>query len=236
MESYAKAFYDLDGAWNWMFEKPEEFLAATRDRQQRELVNATAFSSPQENRLYIDVSEAGFAGETTKVFTSLVFQRVRHEGTHLFLYRLGITEYAKELPFWLVEGIPTFYEIAPATWQRPDRLALIEGLKRQNKLIEWETLLHLQVKDRDQLKDASIHAAYAQSWLLTAYLLRPENRGAFLVYLASLKESGAAKHEEHLQTLMNNLKTTPSKLFSDIENDILKSGEDSIPISPQTKP
>jgi hypothetical protein len=117
-------------------------------------------------------------------------ETLRHEGAHQFLHLAGVhsRHYAENT--WLLEGLASWCEPRPSgsvgeSFRRDLREARTGG-----HWLDWEELLaHRSPSGFFAFTGpARITAAYAQSWLLTHWLMQPVRREAFFAFLRHLRD------------------------------------------------
>ena len=124
-------------------------------------------------------------GDVESSDQSLGDDTIFHEYVHHFMLQY----YANAYPAWLIEGYAEYYMTADLR----NRRLVVGGanLGRAYSLTQpggWIAMSDVLTKRPFELKKGDVAAFYAQSWLLTHYILSdPERRGRLSPYLQALR-------------------------------------------------
>jgi Protein of unknown function (DUF1570) len=115
-----------------------------------------------------------------------------HEGLHQLTYNTGLLNLRGDVPVAISEGLATYGEL----WRPGGRLAFgsvngfrLNVLKARDDLLEvWLPVAKLLADDAVLHGAGTEQLAYAQSWLLVHYLMRPGQVRKFRAYLDAIRE------------------------------------------------
>lgn len=146
----------------------------------------------ETNRLVVfdfrpDEGEPIANAERVNVFTLI------HEGIHLLTFNTGLLELKADVPRCISEGLATYGESWRPSSRQPFGLEnpfRVQALRDNPNLgDDWITAEELFANDKLFDRDDKAQLAYAQSWVLTHYLLRTSTKVPKLrTYLQAIRE------------------------------------------------
>jgi hypothetical protein len=134
-----------------------------------------------------------------------------HETTHMLCFNTGLLSRQANVPDWVAEGLATYVEL----WRNKQTrigepngpwLSYLGEAKRTGT--GWIPITELVADDTKFDDDKTAQLAYAESWLMVHYLLKPQQLPKFRAYLAGLKTGEpAAGRVEYVEKHLGSLKT-----------------------------
>jgi len=142
---------------------------------------------------------------------------LRHEGVHHLNYSYGVHSLIHTENAWLIEGIAVYFEPETPGETPASHTGSLAAMLHQNRIPPLADLVAVrQPKEFAQhLPGIEPHEAYALSWSLFDYCMRPETRSAFLAYLEALQnpsDVGALMETPRIDRLASALGSTPEDL------------------------
>ena len=121
-------------------------------------------------------------------------QTLAHEGTHQLTFNTGLLDRKADTPAFIIEGLAMYGEVRKLSGRTPpgrlNRMRLDDLSREQRRGNTWINVAQL-FQDDKVLFSAPAHRAilaYAESWLLVAYLLNDATRrDAFRTYLGTIR-------------------------------------------------
>jgi hypothetical protein len=117
-----------------------------------------------------------------------------HEATHQLNYNAGIQTRLVDNPFWVSEGLATFFEVPDFSSEKGWRGAGKVNLVSLNNLQQYlpvrpeDSLLSLLRDDKRFLRAEDAPAAYGEAWALNHYLLKSRTKD-YIAYLKKLRDT-----------------------------------------------
>ena len=132
-----------------------------------------------------------------------------HETTHQLCFNTGLLSRQASVPDWVSEGLATYAEV----WQKKKTkigatnvpwLSYLKNAKTTAK--PWIDIASLMADDSHFRDEQTMHLAYAESWLLVHYLMKPPRLAGFQAYLRELPPQSSPSErvklaEKHLGPL-----------------------------------
>lgn len=198
------------------FVDKQTYFAETARRVATAYINSAGFYAARDNCLYLHEPEAGEALDNSAHGFRLSDHRAemlritRHEGAHQLCHAYGVFDrFGGGPPRWLSEGIAQYCESPLMGFADSAKLTLLRDAHARGLLLDWERLVSGETEQVFNEKGVQ-RIAYAQSWLLVRSLMGKPYRTQFFKHLLA-KDTITG---EHLNELVRDLETTPTKLFN----------------------
>lgn len=118
---------------------------------------------------------------------------ILHEACHQIAFNTGLQRRLGDYPFWLSEGIATFFESpdfnSSSGWGGTGKINYfnLSNLRQYARIRPADSLMKLLVQDDLLRRGETSTAAYAESWGLTYFLIKRKPKN-FVEYLKLLRE------------------------------------------------
>ena len=141
-----------------------------------------------------------------------------HESLHQLMYNTGLLSRQSDVPVAISEGLAAYGELWQSSAKRApfgrvnmSRLQVLKDLRSNQK--DAPTVESLLTKDDLFGDEDSSQAAYAQSWLLVHYFMRPDHVDKFRAYLIAVNTRTDASHRlEDAKTHLGDLNKLDASL------------------------
>jgi hypothetical protein len=118
---------------------------------------------------------------------------ILHEACHQIAFNTGLQRRLGDYPFWLSEGIATFFESpdfnSSSGWGGTGKINYfnLSNLRQYARIRPADSMMKLLVQDDLLRRGETSTAAYAESWGLTYFLIKRKPKN-FVEYLKLLRE------------------------------------------------
>jgi hypothetical protein len=201
----------------------QTYYAETARQMVSAYINSAGYYAQRDNCLYLHEQRAG--AETADGF-SHGFQRsdhraemlriTRHEGAHQLCNAYALfSRFGQGTPRWLSEGIAQYCELPVMGLADSAKLRLLRDAAANGLLLDWERLVSGETEQVFNEKGVQ-RIAYAQSWLLVRELMSKPYKAQFFKHLLA----GDSITGNHLGELVEDLETTPTRLFNTLTDSL----------------
>ena len=187
-----------------------------RELKRREKLYRRNASTPEE-REHVKIWRSDSARTIVHHAEEQTEFTIRHEGGHQLFFTYGIHSTHHSENSWLIEGLAVYCEGVRLGDRLPERVAIIKTHIRQGKMIPMDEL----VNSRSAMglyvfgSEGRVHLAYAESWALVQFLMRPTYRAKFFAYIRyvrNLENLDQLSSPTRFHTLANAMGLEPTQL------------------------